>query len=119
MKPGGIVAFTDWIQVGNMTDDEWKALNSFMVFPYMETLDGYEQLLLEKGFQIIEKEDLSNDFAKQCHMYQSKLRTELKDMIIKEYNEELFKAADNGLALWVNAADAGKVGRGRWVAKKI
>jgi ubiquinone/menaquinone biosynthesis C-methylase UbiE len=119
LKPGGTIAFTDWIQVGNMTDDRWTALNSFMAFPYMETLDGYEKLLKENGFSILEKEDLSEGFTKHCHVYQATLRYELKDMIIKEYNEDLFNAADDGLNLWVTAADAGEVGRGRWIGKKI
>jgi ubiquinone/menaquinone biosynthesis C-methylase UbiE len=118
LKPGGIIAFTDWIQVGDMTAEEWEALNSFMVFPYMETLDGYSGILKDNGFQLVESEDLSIHFAKQCHIYQDMLRNDLKDMIIREYNEDLFKAADSGLNLWVEAADAGKVGRGRWIAKK-
>jgi ubiquinone/menaquinone biosynthesis C-methylase UbiE len=119
IKPGGIIAFTDWIQVGNMNEEEWETLNKFMVFPYMETLDGYEKLLKETGFEVIEKEDLSEDFAKHCHFYQDKLRNELKDMIVEQYGSELYEAADSGLQMWTAAADEGKVGRGRWIAKKI
>ena len=118
LKPGGIIAFTDWLQVGNMTAGEWEVLNTFMVFPYMETLEGYGQLLSEAGFSILDKEDLTQDFASHCHLYQSKLRTELKHSIIENYNEDLFRAADDGLNLWVTAADDGKVGRGRLIAKK-
>jgi len=44
LKPDGVIAFTDWIQVGNMSDTEWEDLNSFMAFPSMETLDGYEKI---------------------------------------------------------------------------
>ena len=119
LKPGGIIAFTDWLAVGNMTEKEWEDLNTFMVFPYMETLDGYEELLKTAGFELIEKEDLSEDFAKHCHIYQDMLRKELKAGIIENYNEELFNAADSGLAMWVTAADEHKVGRGRLIAKKI
>jgi ubiquinone/menaquinone biosynthesis C-methylase UbiE len=118
LKPGGIIGFSDWLQVGNMTNNYWEALNTFMVFPYMETLDGYVQLLTEAGFTLLEKDDLSKDFASHCHLYQNKLRTELKDSIIEYYNEDLFKAADDGLNLWVMAADDGKVGRGRLIARK-
>ncbi len=118
LKPDGTVAFTDWLQVGNMTNMECEALNSFMVFPYIETLDGYEEILMQNGFTILEKEDLSVDFKKHCHMYQDMLKNELKDIIIKKYDEELYKAADTGLSLWVSAADAGKVGRGRLIGKK-
>ncbi|MCL7412541.1 MAG: methyltransferase domain-containing protein [ANME-2 cluster archaeon] len=119
LKPGGIIVFTDWTQIGNMTDDEWVCLNTFMVFPYMETLDGYETLLLDVGFNLIEKEDLSIDFARHCSIYQNKLRNELKDSIIRMYGEELFNEIDRGLDNWVNAAQKSKVGRGRIIGRKL
>jgi ubiquinone/menaquinone biosynthesis C-methylase UbiE len=119
LRPGGKIAFTDWLQIGNMTIEEWTDLNSFMTFPYMETMDGYTELLDNTGFEILSKEDESTDFAKHCHMYQRKLRDDLKNDIIQKYGKEMFEAADNGLNLWVQAADNGKVGRGRIIAKKI
>jgi ubiquinone/menaquinone biosynthesis C-methylase UbiE len=119
LKPDGIIAFTDWLAIGNMTDKEWYDLNTFMVFPYMETRDGYEDLLKVSGFELIESEDLSEDFAKHCHMYQDMLRNELKEGIVENYNADLYNAADSGLAMWVSAADEHKVGRGRLIARKI
>jgi ubiquinone/menaquinone biosynthesis C-methylase UbiE len=119
LKSGGVIAFTDWIQTGNMTDKEWEDLNSFMAFPYMETLDGYEQVLKKTGFRVLEEEDLSKDFAEHCHVYQDIIQNKLKDGIIKQYGLEMFKASDNGLGKWVEAADKGKVGRGRLIGKKI
>ena len=118
LRSDGMIAFTDWIQTGNMKDKEWEDLNTFMAFPYMETLDGYEKLLSENGFIIVEKEDLSRDFAHNCHLYQNKLRNELKDIVISGYGKELYTAADEGLDKWVGAADDGKVGRGRIIGKK-
>jgi ubiquinone/menaquinone biosynthesis C-methylase UbiE len=118
LKPGGTLAFTDWIQVGNMSEREWVSLNTFMVFPYMETLEGYEQLLIDSNFNVIEKTDLSEDFAKHCHKYQLKLREELKEGILEHYGNDLYGAADVGLDIWVRAADERKVGRGRLIAKK-
>jgi ubiquinone/menaquinone biosynthesis C-methylase UbiE len=118
LKTAGVIAFTDWIQTGKLTDKECEELNTFMAFPYMETLDGYEDILKDKGFVILEKEDLSKDFAHQCHLYHDKLRNELKEYIISNYGNELYEAADDGLNKWVKAADEGKVGRGRLVAKK-
>ena len=116
---GGVIAFTDWIQTGKMADNECEELNTFMAFPYMETQDGYEEILMDKGFKIIEKEDLSRDFARHCHLYQNKLRNELKQTIISHYGNELYQAADDGLDKWVMAADEGKVGRARMIGKKI
>jgi ubiquinone/menaquinone biosynthesis C-methylase UbiE len=119
LKTRGVIAFTDWIQTGKMADIECEELNTFMVFPYMETLDGYENILRDNGFSIVEKEDLSNDFARYCHLYRDKLRNELKEGIISNYGKELYRAADDGLNKWVVAADEGKVGRGRLIGKKI
>jgi ubiquinone/menaquinone biosynthesis C-methylase UbiE len=119
LRPGAVLAFTDWIQTGKMDDKECEELNTFMAFPYLETLDGYENILKDKGFVIVEKEDLSNDFAHHCHLYQNKLRGELKENIILQYGKELYQAADCGINKWVKAADEGKVGRGRLIGKKI
>jgi ubiquinone/menaquinone biosynthesis C-methylase UbiE len=119
LKSGGIIAFTDWTQTGTMTDEEWVQLNTFMVFPYMETMDGYEELLQDTGFDIIEKEDLNVDFARHCGIYQEKLRHELKDDIIQTYGAEMFSAVDVGLDNWVKAAHECKVGRGRLIGKKL
>ena len=51
VKAGGVVAFTDWLETGPMTDEEWMALHMFMVFPYVETLDGYAALAEAAGFE--------------------------------------------------------------------
>lgn len=118
LRTGGVIAFTDWIQIGKMADKECEELNTFMAFPYMETLDEYEKILIDKDFVLVEKEDLSSDFARHCHLYQNKLRNELKESIISHYGKELYKAADDGLNKWIMAADEEKVGRGRLIAKK-
>ena len=118
LKPRGIIAFTDWLQIGTMSESEWTDLNSFMAFPYLETLEGYTNELKKLDFKILEEEDLSPDFARHCHLYQDKLRNELKNGIIASYSSDLFNAADSGLAKWVNAADTAKVGRGRIIAQK-
>ncbi|MGA9048370.1 MAG: methyltransferase domain-containing protein [Dehalococcoidia bacterium] len=118
LKPHGTIAFTDWLQVGNMTEKEWSDLNSFMMFPYMETLAGYTQELKKLGFTVLEAEDLSRDFAQHCHLYYDMLTHKLKDSVIESYGPGLYQAASDGLQQWVQAADDQKVGRGRIIAQK-
>jgi len=84
----------------------------------METLGGYGQLLEDTGFSVVEMEDLSDDFVRHCHVYQDKLRDERKDMVVEHYGMEMFQMADEGLDMWVKAADEGKVGRGRFDGAK-
>ena len=57
VKPGGVIAFTDWIETGPMSDELSTALNTFMVFPYLETLEGYAELAQSAGLEVIERED--------------------------------------------------------------
>jgi ubiquinone/menaquinone biosynthesis C-methylase UbiE len=118
LKPGGVVAFTDWMETGPMTDEEWLALHTFMVFPYMETLDGYAGLAEAAGLTVVEKEDLTPDFAEHVQMYLDMLQNELKPGIVEAYGGEMYDAVEGGLILWRDASVAGKVGRGRIVAWK-
>lgn len=115
--PGGRIAFTDWIQTG-ASDEELHNLNAFMLFPYMETLDGYERLLQRHGFAVMVREDLSDDFAAHLHRYQDALANELKGRIVELFGRETFQEMERGISLWVRAADEGKVGRSRILAGK-
>ncbi len=118
VKPGGIVAFTDWLEIGPMTDEEWLALHEFMVFPYMETLDGYAALAEAAGLEVIEKEDLSPDFAEHVPVYLGLVQSQYRQDIINAYGQEMYDEVVRGLTLWRHASAAGKVGRGRFIARK-
>ncbi len=119
LKRHGTIALTDWLQTGDMTEKEWSDLNSFMAFPYLETLTGYTDEMKRLGCAVLETEDLSPDFAEHCHRYYDVLTTKLRDGIVKGYGPELYQQAEDGLQKWVKAADEGKVGRGRIVARKL
>jgi len=118
VKPGGVVAFTDWLETGPMTDEEWLALHEFMVFPYMETLDGYAALAKAAGLEVIEKEDLSPDFAEHVPVYLGLVQSQYRQDIINGYGQEMYDQVVRGLTLWRDASAAGKVGRGRFIARK-
>jgi ubiquinone/menaquinone biosynthesis C-methylase UbiE len=118
LKPGGTLAFTDWLETGPMTGDEVTALNTFMVFPYMETLDGYAALAEAAGLTVIEKEDLSPDFATHVQGYLDMVQNDFRQAIIDNYGQAMYDAVEGGITLWRDASAAGKVGRGRLIARK-
>ena len=88
-----------------------------MIFPNMETLSGYEKLLMKNSCKVIEVEDLQDDFAKHMALYKEKL-VAMKSDIVKNFNLELFEVALKGVNAWVKAASEGKVSRGLWIAEK-
>lgn len=118
LKPGGVLAFTDWVQTGEMSDDEMEALYGFMAFPYMETIPGYVQLIQQAGLRVTHTADMSAHFRECMHTYESDLQERLKPAVIQQFGQGFFDAALAGVALWRKAADEGKVGRGRFVARK-
>jgi sarcosine/dimethylglycine N-methyltransferase len=117
-KSGGTIAFTDWIQLRDVPDRDLEALLSFMLFPYLETPQGYPGLLEENGWEVTKAEDLSRDFAEQFTMYRTRIQGELRPEIIRQFGDSFFSAVEDGIVLWENAAHEGIVGRGRWVARK-
>jgi len=118
LKPGGVLAFTDWLEIGSIPKEEWEALHTFMVFPYMETLEGYAKLIENTGLTLEKKEDLSPDFAKHIQMYLDEVQNKYRDAIVENYGQEMFNEVERGITLWRDASAAGKVGRGRLVARK-
>jgi len=118
LKLGGTLAFTDWIWGSSMpTEDESDFLMEFMVFPDLQTLDGYAKLIEDTGYKLIEKEDLGEDFANHMDIYVGILQDN-KENIEKGFGPELYEAAEKGVLAWHKAAHEKKVSRGLWLAKK-
>jgi len=118
VKPGGVVAFTDWIETGPMSDELWTALNTFMVFPYLETLDGYVKLAESASLKVVEREDLTPDFARHVQMYLDALKDKHRAAIVAGYGQQMYDDVEQGLTMWRDASAASQVGRGRIIARK-
>ena len=118
VKPGGVVAFTDWIETGPMSDERWTALNTFMVFPYLETLDGYARLAESAGLDVVVREDLSVDFARHVQRYLDAIEGAYRPDIVAAYGQQMYDEVERGIRLWRDASAAGQVGRGRIIARK-
>jgi hypothetical protein len=90
---------------------------AFMVFPDLQTLDGYANLIRAAGLKLKEQEDLSVDFAQNMDQYLVTL-TKNKGNIIAGFGNDLYNEAEKGIIAWNKAAHEKKVGRGLWIATK-
>jgi ubiquinone/menaquinone biosynthesis C-methylase UbiE len=118
LKPGGMIGFTDWIITGKITQAELDPLYDSMVFPYMETFEGYQELLKKNGFKVVEALDQTDEFAKCFDQYFDMVNVQLKPTIMKNFGQELFDFASNLVTIWQKAAHEHKVGRGFFIGKK-
>lgn len=121
LKPGGVMAFTDWIEgPKRLSDEEARRINTFMKFPYMESLEGYKTLFQKAGLKLISAEDLTPEFASYVDFYIKMLTDQLTFDALRIIgdNMEMFQGMGGEMAFMGQCAHAGKMGRGRFVARK-
>ena len=118
LKPGGMIGFTDWIITGKVTPIELDPLYDSMTFPYMESIEGYKELLKKNGFKVIEALDQTEEFAKCFDDYYQKVTVALKPTIQENFGPELYSFAENLVTIWRRASHDHKVGRGLFIGKK-
>jgi SAM-dependent methyltransferase len=117
LKPGGTLAFTDWVEIGPMSDDEWRTPETFRIFPYFEAVESYAELLERNGLRLVDGGEVPGDPIRQVGNIRKRLR-DSRDAITELIGEEAYDDARRGLDLWERAAGRGLIGRGWLLAEK-
>lgn len=120
-KPGGTIAFTDWIEgPAGMNQEEANRICTFMKFPYVETLGGYRSMLEQNGCEVVEATDLTEEFAQYVQFYIRMLTDQLTYDALKIIGDdmEMFQAMGGEMGFMAESSAAGKFGRGRFIARK-
>lgn len=122
LKSGGTLAFTDWIEgPAGLADAEAARINAFMVFPYLESLEGYRRLMEKHGLTVVTAEDLTPEFAGYCALYLRMLDEQLTYDALRIIGDdrEAFQGMAAEMTFMAERAAEGKMGRGRFVARKL
>ncbi len=121
LKPGGTLAFTDWIEgAKGLSEEEAKRVNAFMKFPYMESLAGYKKLIEKAGLKIVSAEELFPEFGGYVDFYIKMLTDQLSFDALKIIgdNLELFQAMGGEMMFMSKVAHEGKMDRCRIIARQ-
>ena len=120
VRPGGVIAFTDWIE-GNagLTDAEAERFLTFMKFPNVQNLEGYSDLLVANDCEVITAEDTGR-FGPYVDLYLNMLNMQLTYDALKiiGFNSELMQAMGAEMAFMQELAHAGKIAQGLFVARR-
>lgn len=119
-KPGGTIAFTDWVEgPAGLTDVEGKRFLAFMKFPSFATIDEYADLLRMNSCEVVAAEN-TNQFASCVDLYLDMLNKQLTYDALKiiGFDIELMKTMGGEMLFMQGLARAGKIAQGRFVAKK-
>jgi SAM-dependent methyltransferase len=120
VKPGGVVAFTDWVEgPAGLSDIEAERFLRFMKFPNIETISGYATLLKGVGLAVEAAEDTGR-FAPYVDLYLNMLTMQLTYDALKiiGFNVDLFAAMGGEMQFMQELAHGGKIAQGLFVARK-
>ena len=120
VKPGGVIAFTDWIEGdAGLRDDEAERFLTFMKFPNIQDLAGYRELLESNDCEVIVAED-TGEFGPYVDLYLNMLNMQLTydALRIIGFDMGLMNAMGGEMVFMQGLAHAGKIAQGRFVARK-
>lgn len=120
VKPGGVIAFTDWIEgPAGLTNEEADRFLRFMKFPNVQDLDGYVGLLRQNGCEVTVSEDTGR-FAPYMDLYLNMLNMQLTcdALRIIGFDTALMESMGAEMVFMQGLAHAGKIAQGLFVARK-
>jgi ubiquinone/menaquinone biosynthesis C-methylase UbiE len=115
--PGGTLAFTDWLQVGEMAADERGIILAAITAPNLATSKGYRDLLQKHGFTISRQDDISPIFVDQYRDIIAKLKA-MKAEISENISPKVFGVLLDKNTTILDAFEQSKMGGGRLIATK-
>ena len=120
VKPGGTIAFTDWIVgPGGLSDNEAERYLKFMKFSNVLDPDEYIRLLSPHRCEMLVSEDTGR-FAPHVDLYLNMLNMQLTydALRIIGFDMDLMTAMGGEMSFLRDLARAGKIAQGRFVARK-
>ncbi len=120
VRPGGTIAFTDWLEgpAGLETQQAERFLR-FMKFPNIQDLGGYRQLLADSGCQVVLAEHTGR-FAPYVDLYLNMLNMQLTYDALKiiGFDTGLMGAMAAEMQFMQQLAHEGRIEQGLIVARK-
>lgn len=120
VKPGGVIAFTDWIEGPNaLTNAEADRFLRFMKFPSYANREDYTQLLQTNGCEILAAEDTER-FAPCMDLYLAMLSQQLTYDALKiiGFDQPLMEQLGGEMQFIQGLARREKIIQGLFVARK-
>ncbi len=117
LRPGGRLAFSDWIARPALADREREQLRTWMAATTLQSLDGYRALLGRAGFTAPEAEDLSDEWRPILRSRREMFRATRTETVAR-LGEVLTREYDALYAFFVGLVEDGKLGGGRFSATR-
>ena len=120
VKPGGAIAFTDWVEgPAGLSTAEADRFLGFMKFATVEDIPGYARLLEKSGCTVVSADDTQR-FAPYVDLYMSMVNMQLTydALRIIGFDTDVMNAVAGEFAFLQQMAHEGKIAQGRFVARR-
>jgi len=120
VRPGGLIAFTDWVEGdAGLAADEKERFLRFMKFPNVQTLDGYRTLLENNGCQMLHCADTGR-FAPYVDLYLNMIGMQFgyDALRIIGFDQATLEGLGGEMQFMQTLAHAGKIAQGLFVARR-
>jgi ubiquinone/menaquinone biosynthesis C-methylase UbiE len=120
VRPGGVIAFTDWVEgPTGLTDAEAQRFLGMMTFGNVEDIPGYIKLLSASGCEVRVAEDTGR-FAAHFELYLNMIEMQLTYDVLRTlaFRTELLESLVDGFRFLGEMARAGKIAQARFVARR-
>jgi SAM-dependent methyltransferase len=120
VRPGGTVAFTDWVEgSAGLADAEAQRYLAFMKFPTLAAIGDYRGLLEKSGMTVVAASDTGR-FAPYVDLYLNMLTMQLTSDALRiiGYDMAVFQAMGGEMQFMQKLAHDGKIAQGLFVARK-
>ncbi|MGA9725002.1 MAG: class I SAM-dependent methyltransferase [Candidatus Binatus sp.] len=118
VRPGGVIAFTDWVEgPAGLTDSEAQRFLGMMTFANIEDIAGYVSLLSGSGCEVRVAEDTGR-FTSHFELYLNMIEMQLTYDVLRTlaFRTELLETLVDGFRFLREMARAGKIAQARFVA---
>jgi len=118
-KPGGVIAFTDWVENDGLSQTEAERFLRFMKFPNIQSIGGYSDLLKANGCEIVAAKNTGR-FGPYMDLYLNMLGMQLTYDALQliGFDQSMMAAMAAEMAFIQQLAHAGKIAQGLFVARK-
>jgi sarcosine/dimethylglycine N-methyltransferase len=120
VRPGGVIAFTDWVEgPAGLTDSEAQRFLGMMMFANVEDIPGYAKLLSGNGCEVRAAEDTGR-LARHADLYIDMIDSQLRydALRIVGFSTEVLDGLLDGFRFLGEMARAGKIAQARFIARR-
>jgi ubiquinone/menaquinone biosynthesis C-methylase UbiE len=120
VRPGGVIAFTDWVEgSAGLTDPEAQRFLSMMTFANVEDIAGYLSLLSASGCEVRVAEDTGR-FPSYIDLYLNMIEMQLTYDVLRTlaFRTDLLQTLTDGFRFLGELSHAGKIAQARFVARR-